>query len=335
MEDPLRIIKMRVISVDIGATNVRVALSTCDGKIVAKKKELTRTATDAKGVLTHIGALINSVAPNLEDVIGIAIGVPGPIDPWTGKLYEAWNLPELFNTPLKPFFEENLRVPVFFANDAHLAALGEHRFGAGRGVQNMVYMTISTGIGGGIIIDNHRLLGVRGLACEVGEQVFANPEGGPATEVKSLETLASGPNIAKHAIALLRQGRNSLIREMVDELEEITGETVTSAARDGDSLAKEVLSWAGFYIGLALTNLIHIFNPELIVLGGGVLEAGDDLLQPVKETIHKYTMTSVLADVRITRAKLGDDAGLLGGVALVLEERGKRKAKLRRAPIEK
>lgn len=315
--------RRKVIAVDIGGTHTRVALCNIDGRILKRKKRLTRLEKTTQGILNCITNLIRSVAPDMDDIIGICIGVPGPIDPSTGMLYEAWNLPELQNTQLRPYLESQFDVPIVFGNDAHLAGLGEHHYGAGVGVANMIYMTISTGIGGSIIIENKHLFGARGLACEVGEQVFADPIWHESLEVKSLENLASGPNIAKRAIDTLSTGRDSIMRDMVNgNLNDITGEIVTEAAKKGDVVANKILHSAAFYIGLALVNLIHIFNTELIILGGGVMSmrAGDLILKQIRGTVDKYALSSMKKDVQIVLSELGDNAGLLGGVALVLEK---------------
>ena len=315
----------KVIAVDIGGTYVRVALCNTDGRVLKRDKQLTRLEKSREGILTHITGMIHSVSPSMDEVVGICIGTPGPIDPSTGMLYEAWNIPELLNTRLRPYFESQFNVPIVFSNDSHLAGLGEHHYGAGRGAANMIYMTVGTGIGGCIIIENKRLLGAKGLACEVGEIVFADPTWHKSIEVKSLENLASGPNIAKRAIAALSTSQDSLMRSMVKgNLDNITGEIVMQAAKEGDTVANEILRSAAFYIGLALVNLIHIFNTELIVLGGGVMKAGDLVLKPIRQTVDKYALPSMRKDVRIVLSELGDDAGLLGGVAL-LSERIKKK----------
>jgi glucokinase len=310
-----------VIAVDIGGTFVRVALCDIDGRILKRDKQMTRLEKSREGILNHVKDMILGVAPSMDKLVGICIGTPGPIEASTGMLYEAWNIPELLNTRLRPYFESQFNVPIVFGNDAHLAGLGEYHYGAGRGVANMVYMTVGTGIGGCVIVENKRLLGARGLACELGEIVFADPAWHKSIEVKSLENIASGPNIAKRAIAALGAKQYSLMRNMVKgNLSSITGEIVMQAAKQGDAVANEVLRSAAFYIGLALVNLIHILNTELIVLGGGVMKAGDLVLEPIKQTVDKYAMPSMKKDVRIVFSELGDDAGLLGGVALLLEQ---------------
>jgi glucokinase len=229
----------------------------------------------------------------------------------------------MINFPLKARLEEEFRVPAFVGNDANLAALAEHRFGAGRGVAHMIYITVSTGIGGGIIADGKLFLGARGFAGEVGHQTL--DAHGPICNCGNagcLEAIASGTAILNNARDALRGGRDSRMRALVGgDLNNLTGAVITQAAQEGDRLAREIYARAGYFIGLGIVNLLHNFDTRLFVLGGSVaLHAWDFIFPEIGKTFEKYAMSSMRAGVRIVPAELGDDVGLLGAAALVNEQ---------------
>ena len=254
------------------------------------------------------------------DVLAVGVGAPGPIDP-SGVLHDPPNLPGWGSISITDRLGEALGIPVYAGNDANLAALGEHRFGAGQGVNDLVYLTVSTGIGGGIISGGRLLTGARGFAAELGHQTLV-PEGPicGCGQPGHLEALASGPAIARDAKAALEQGRESIILKHADSFESITAASVSAAAAEGDELAVELMDQAGFYVGLGLVNVIHIVEPRRILIGGGVSKAGELLLKPVRDTIHQRVMSPIYQSVEVLPAKLGADVGLMGAAALALAE---------------
>ncbi|BCX05487.1 MAG: hypothetical protein KatS3mg053_3425 [Candidatus Roseilinea sp.] len=223
--------------------------------------------------------------------------------------------------PLRDLLGQRLGLPVYVGNDANLAALGEQRYGAGRGVRDMAYVTISTGIGAGVILDDRLILGHRGMATEIGHMVvnFDGPldhAGVPG----SLEGYAAGPGIAHAAQARLAGGAPSLMRELVGgDVAAITAREVVQAAEQGDPLAREVLAWAARIIGLGLVNLLHLFDPALIVVGGSVGLASERLLDMMRETIRRHAMPPYRG-VPLVPAQLGDESGLLGAAALAWQQ---------------
>jgi glucokinase len=238
-------------------------------------------------------------------------------------ILQAPNLAGMINFPMKEKLEKEFRVPVVVGNDANLAALGEHRLGAGRGVAHMIYLTISTGIGGGIIADHQLFLGARGFAGEVGHQTL--DAYGPRCNcgnVGCLEVLAAGPAIVRMTREAMRGVRDSKLREQVGiHLDQLTGEMITQAARAGDFLAREVYQRAGFFIGLGMVNLLHNFDTQMFVLGGGVAINAWDLIYPaMTDVFNKYAMPSMRRDVQIVQAQLGDEAGLIGAAMLAIEQ---------------
>jgi glucokinase len=217
--------------------------------------------------------------------------------------------------------QETFGVPAFVGNDANLAALGEHRFGAGRGVNDLVYLTISTGIGGGVILDGRLFEGGGGLGGEVGH-ITVEAEGPPCLcgSRGCLEAVASGPAIARAVRAAIAAGRSSsLVDRVGGDLSRITAREVSEAARDGDDLAREALRRAGFYIGVALVSLMYLLNPALFVIGGSVAKAGDLLFGPIHETVEDRAPEVYRRGVSIRPAALGDDVGLLGALALACD----------------
>lgn len=312
-----------IVAVDLGGTNIRAALCDAGGRIVRQTAQPTCAPEGPEAVFARIVASIREVVDDWTRVRGIGLGAPGPLDPWRGVILEAPNLPGMLHFPMKARLEAELRVPAFVGNDANVAALGEHRYGAGRGVAHMIYITISTGIGGGIIADNKLFLGWRGFAGEVGHQTLEAR--GPLCNcgnVGCLEALASGPAIERAAREALRAGRESMMHAAVNgDPDRITGAIVTQAVQAGDALAREIFERAGFYIGLGIVNLLHNFDTQLFVLGGGVaIHAWDFLYPPMLAVLDKHAMPSMRHGVQIVPARLGDDAGLLGAVALVSEE---------------
>lgn len=306
-----------VIGVDLGGTQIRAIRTDLDGEKVVRFQLPTEAKSGGEAVLERIFTATEEVMREVEpeEVVGIGIGAPGPMDA-EGRIYDPPNLPDWGDFSLTERIRDRFDRPAFAGNDANLAALGEHRFGAGQGVDDMVYMTVSTGIGGGIISGGRLLLGARGYAAEIGHQtlVIDGPICG-CGQPGHLEALASGPSIARNAKERLAAGASSTIADFGGE---ITGESITKAAQAGDELARELFAETGFYIGLGLVNLIHILEPQRVLIGGGVSQAGDFLFEPIRETVHQRVMSPIYRVVEIVPAALGADVGLMGAVALVL-----------------
>ncbi len=309
-----------ILALDLGGTQFRVALANRQGKILRRLAAPTNAKEGRHQVVQRINrALWEIVSPvGVDAILGMGVSCPGPINPKTGVLLTPPNLPGWNNTPLKSLWEEEFGVPVQAGNDANLAALAEHRFGAGRGVENIIYITISTGIGGGVILDGRPFLGAGGLAGEVGHMTIDRH--GPRCRcgnIGCLEALASGTAIARIAAERITSGEVSDIIRLVDgDLERITAETVAQAALSGDRLAGEIIKRAGTDLGTGVVNLLHVFNPELVIIGGGVARAGSLIFEPVQRVVLERAMPDFL--VPVVPAALGDDAGLLGAIALVM-----------------
>ncbi len=301
------------LAVDLGGTQIRAALYPAGG--------ITPITVQKIPTLSHTGAtfdrmcdLIASIWPKQMDVRAIIVASPGPQDPEAGVLFSAPNIPGWVNFPLRANLQARFNCPILMGNDANLAALGEWQFGAGQGHANLLYLTISTGIGGGIIVNNQLLVGARGLGGELGH--FTVIPDGPLCgcgQRGHLEAVAAGPAIARYVKEALARGAHSILQPHPD----LSARDVSAAAQQGDALALEALAMAGRLIGQTLANYLHVFNPSIIILGGGVSRSGEALLNPLREAIQTHVMDPIfLEGLTVTTAALGDDAGLLGALAL-------------------
>jgi glucokinase len=250
----------------------------------------------------------------------MVVGAPGPLNATTGTVLDAPNLTGWKNVPVKAMLEDALGVPVRVVNDANAAALGEFYFGAGRGYTNLVYLTISTGIGGGVVVDGRLLEGASGTAGEIGHMTIDRH--GPVCRCGNLgclEAIASGTAIARRFQEGLAAGQQSAVTEWLDGRAPTAGDVARGAAM-GDPLALAIFTDAAEAIGLGVVNCVHIFNPDVIALGGGVSRAGSLLFDPIRKIVECYAMAVPRADVRVVPAELGDDVGLVGAAAVAQQE---------------
>jgi glucokinase len=304
-----------VVAVDLGGTNIRAAFYP-EGQPPAAKTTTrpTRAADGAQAVLDHINEAIEALGLPAEAraSLAIAIGAPGPLDRDRGVIVHAPNLPGWLDLPLGQILHNHWSCPVFVENDANLAALGEWRFGAGRGAHHLIMLTLGTGIGGGIIVDDRLVRGAQGLAGELGH-IPIQPFGPLCSCGKPghLEAMASGPAIARQV-----RERGGLQSE--GAAGDATAEEIAAAARAGDPVALSVLQVAAQALGMALAGLVHTFNPERIILGGGVARAGGPFLEDVKRALLDSLMSPAFSErLDVLPSSLGDEAALLGGLALV------------------
>ncbi len=308
-----------IIAVDFGGTNIRAAyFPSPQPPPTSQNKTATLASEGPDSVITRLIQAIESQIPKDAVDLRIGIGVPGPLDPHSGVIISSPNLTGWTNIPLRDQLSEHFDMPVFLGNDANVAALGEWRFGAGHGTDNMIYLTISTGIGGGVIADGRLLLGAHGLAGELGHLTIES--NGPicGCGIKGhIEAVAAGPAIARNATAQLEAGQMSTLKETLNTQGNITSADIGKAARAGDELSISVIEKAGFLIGHHLADLAHAFNPEVFILGGGVSLLGDLLFEPIRHSLREHIMEPAYLDgLDVLPAALGDDAGLVGAMVL-------------------
>jgi glucokinase len=302
-----------IIAVDIGGTHLRAALYEPENTrpIV---HERVQTHTEEPDVYGRMEALIGSIWPTDKEVEAIGVASPGPLDSHTGYILKTPNISEWQNFPLGPSLSKHFHVPVFLDNDANLAALGEWRFGAGRGHHHVLYLTISTGVGGGVIADDHLLQGYHGLATELGHTIV-DPDGPPCScgFAGHLEAFSSGPAIVRYVLQELQAGAKSSLR-LADN---ITARVIADAAMHGDALSVSAYHRAGEYLGIGVASFLHAFDPSIVIFGGGVSRVGALLFDSFHASLKKRVFhPRYLEDLKIEMAALGDDAGLLGALAL-------------------
>jgi glucokinase len=308
------------IAVDIGGTRMRAATYRLDS-LTPIKIERIKTRKKGSTPQERLEKLIASVWPEDDEVAAIGIAVPGPVNCTTQTIEKAPNVPELSGLPISQMLQERFSVPTYLGNDANLAALGEWKFGAGRGHHYMIYLTISTGIGSGVIIDDKIFSGARGFAAELGH-TMALPDGPVCgCGVRGhLETVASGTAIAKWVAGEISNGATSSIEYDPNSDELISGAVIAEAAKAGDELALQAFKRAGTYLGWAIADFLHIFNPTIIVLGGGVSQSYELFSAELYTAIEARLMApNFLDELEIVIAELGDDVGLMGALALARE----------------
>lgn len=312
--------KNYVVGVDLGGTKISTALSDLEGKIINQ----TTIPTDAhEGEVPVLNRIINSIekvvndsAVSYEDIKGIGIGSPGPLDAKQGIIITTPNLPFKNFNLVKPI-SEKFGVPVFLDNDANVAAIGEFMFGAGKGAENIVFFTVSTGVGGGAILNGKVYRGHTSNALEIGHMTVA-PHGPRCNcgNVGCVEATSSGTAIAKRA----HEALSTKVETSLRKYENVTSYEVFVEAAAGDSVAKDIIDDAMNYLGIAVANAVSIFDPEYVIIGGGVSKAGDVVFDTVRKVVNKRCFKSMAESVKIVPAGLGTDAGLIGAVALALLE---------------
>lgn len=315
-----------VIAVDIGGTKIITAVFSADGKLIDRDvcPTLAKEGLDniLKRLFSNIEGLLkrNSIEPSQTGAICIACA--GGIDTGRGVVVTpSPHLPDWVEIPLAKIFEGKFGVDTYIINDASAAALGEQRYGVGRGVKNLVLLTLGTGIGGGIIIDGKLYLGAVGGAGELGHMTIE--AGGPKCgcgNTGCLEILASGTAIAKDAAERIRRGeKTSLANLAKKDINKITAEEVGKAARNGDKLAQDIIARAAYYLGIGLVNITNIFNPELIVIGGGMAELGEMIIGPGRKMVAERAFSVNSRAVRIVKAELDNEAGIYGAAVFALD----------------
>lgn len=271
-------------------------------------------------VLDRIGdvaqATLQAAGEEAANCLAIGVAAPGPLDHQAGIILRAPNIPGFDNVAIAAPLRDRFGLPVFLGNDANLAVLAEHEYGAGRGIDDMIYVTVSTGVGAGILVDGKLLLGSTGNAGEVGHMTvdFRAPVH-TSGNIGCVEQFSAGLGIARYAEELLAAGDQSSLSGQFERHGTLTAHEVIDAARDGDLLANVVWDRAIRALGAGFVSFIHVLNPRLIVVGGGIANAGDFLLDPLRDYIQTYAMPGFKEDIHIVPWTLGEKIGLLGAAA--------------------
>ena len=309
-----------IVGVDLGGSKINAILADSLGNISRQvlKDTLAKEGPDA--VIARVIECIKQVTSS-TNIAGIGIGAAGACDVESGVITLSPNLPGWHNVQLRDIIQREYDVPVYLDNDANVAALGEYYFGDVGGVANIIYVCIGTGIGGGIIIAGQLYHGASGSAGEIGHMTIdINGIRCPCGNSGCWETLASGTALARDAVKRIKAGAQTNILDYTDgQLDKVSAHRVFLAAKDSDRLAKEMISQTGYYLGIGLVNLINIFNPQLILIGGGLARMGQMLLEPAIKVVKERAYELSAGAARIELARLGADAEALGAVALVLK----------------
>lgn len=313
-----------ILGIDIGGTKLAAGLVTHKGELIAQARTATQVQEGPDRVIDRLVDLcrqtVQDAGVSWTSIRAGGVGCGGPLDPDTGTILDPPNLPGWVAVPLVDRLESALSLPVYLDNDANAGALGEHRFGAGRGVANMVYLTISTGIGGGIIIGNRLYQGQNGNAGEIGHMsVVFNGRPCNCGSRGCLEAYASGTNIAARAREAVAAGISSCMVELAGGVEAISSEVLAVALERNDQVASAVWEETVAILGAGIANVVNIFNPQRVVIGGGITNFGDLLFDPVRRIALERAMQPLASVVDIVPAELGAQVGVLGAAAVALE----------------
>lgn len=313
----------KIIGIDLGGTTVKFGILSEQGEIQQKWSIETDIAEEGTRIVPSI---IDSIQKHMDmygmtakDFVGIGMGSPGTIDRHEGTVIGAYNLNWKTVQPVKVEIEEKTGIPFFIDNDANVAALGEAWRGAGESESDVVFLTLGTGVGGGIVVDHSLVHGASGAAGEVGH-ITVEPNGYLCTCGKNgcLETVASATGVVHLARDYADQfAGESRLKVVIDDGQLITAKDVFDLAKEGDPLALRVVDKVGYYLGLACSHLANILNPSTIVLGGGVSKAGSILTETIQPYFEQYTFPTIRTTTKIRLAQLGNDAGIIGASSLV------------------
>ena len=312
--------KRLAVGVDLGGTNLRAAVvDVSSGEVLVRQGVPTLAHEGHPRVIERMAGLVqvvlNEAGFGPERVEAVGVGIPGTPDLNQGIVRFLPNLPGQWrDVPLGPELEQRVKLPVWLINDVRAITLGEWAFGAGKGVDNVACYAIGTGIGGGLVINGRLHMGIDGTAGEFGHTVV-EPDGLLCScgGRGCLELYTSGPAIAAMGAKAVMHGHTTLIDQLVEhDLNRITVEVVAEAARAGDRISNEIFEQAGRYLGISIGNILHSVSPQRVILGGGVAQAGELLLDPIRRTLHERVHLMPVNKVEIVQAVLGGNAGLVG-----------------------
>ncbi|GIO27518.1 ROK family glucokinase [Ornithinibacillus bavariensis] len=310
-----------IVGVDIGGTTVKIGFISLNGDFNQKWEVDTDTSNGGANILKNIWDSIVEKAASfsieISEIAGIGIGAPGFIDGEKGYVFDAVNI-GWKEYPLAAELSKLSGLPVYLENDANIAVLGENWLGAGENADNVIAITLGTGVGGGIITNGKIVNGVNGTAGEIGH-ITVEPDGYQCNCGRKgcLETIASATGIARQAMKIIEKKPASKLAEIYNVTQKITSKDIFELAKSGDADSKQIIEHTADIIGLTIANLAMTLNPSKILIGGGVSKAGEQLLQPIKNAFTKYALPRVSEACEIRIAELGNDAGMIGAAYLV------------------
>ena len=303
-------------AIDLGGTSVRAAVVDVNGGLAGFVAGATEASQGPDAVIDRIVAVLRNsltrAAVDISELVAVGIGAPGPLDWDSGVIHEAPNLPGWKEVPLAARIADAIGLPTFLENDANAAALAENQYGVAQGSQNMLYITVSTGVGGGLILDGELWHGAYGSAGEFGHMTVDFD--GPLCDCGNrgcIEAIAAGPDIAAWVGEQIVAGHPSRLTSSGD----LSGRDVVEAAQQGDALAVSALERAGRAVGFGIVNVAHLVNLDTVVVGGGIANAGELLFDPIRATVRSHLLESTAPNLRVEPWSLGEDVGLLGAAA--------------------
>ena len=312
------------IGIDLGGTNLKAGLVDREGKIHHRLSIKTENNADPQTISNQIFELIDKIVkvgvglkPAPTNIIGVGLGSPGLVDKKGETILFSPNLPLWRNIPIKRMVSERFSIPCVLENDANAAAWGEKWVGAGKEADSLVMLTLGTGIGGGIIINNKLWRGVNNVAAEIGHMVIQMD--GPKCSCGNygcIEAYASATALVRRFKELLKSGMPSSLKDAGD----VTAKMINDAAFQGDKASLDIIKETGHYLGVALVNIMHVLNPEVIVLTGGMIGSGDLLMNPIKQVIKEKAFEASAKETKIVFSQLGNDAGIIGAAGCLLNE---------------
>jgi len=317
-----------IIGVDLGGTNIKAGLVDREGRIHRRFSTKTNFSADPQTISKQIFGLIEEVVESLRQrkagagslpavakILGVGLGSPGLIDKKGETILVSPNLPQWRDIPIKRMVTERFKVPCVLENDANAAAWGEKWAGVGKDANSLVMLTLGTGIGGGIVINNTLWRGVNNVAAEIGHMVIQiNGAKCGCGNNGCIEAYSSATSMVRRFKEALKNGENSLLQGVG----EITAKMINDAALKGDQASLDIIRETGRYLGVALVNIMHVLNPEIIVLSGGMIGSGDLLMNPIKETVKLKAFEASRKDTQILFSLLGNDAGIIGAAGCLL-----------------
>jgi glucokinase len=315
------------IGIDLGGTNIKAGVLDTAGRLVYR----CSIETQADGGFEHVFSRLVQLVDELVDAAGLArrdiaaigYGTPGPMSHKEGIIYASPNLSGWKNIPLRARFTEATGLPVMLDNDANVATYGEFVAGAGKGTRDMVMLTLGTGIGGGIILNGELQRGAFDNAAEIGHSIVVpNGRQCPCGQRGCLERYGSANAVAERFVEALQAGEDSPLKARLAAGETLNSVDIASAARAGDALAARIWDETCMYLAIACVSIQHVLNPECVVFGGGLIGAGDQLLEPIRQHFERQSWRIAKDRPRIEFATLGDDAGIIGAAALARIEYG-------------